>query len=574
MLEYLSIANYAIIEDLRLEPGPGFNTITGETGAGKSILLGALKLALGERASVEALRRGAARANVEAVFRNLPPTVSALLRESGLDDDGGDDCVILRREIASGGASRAFINGRTVTAAQLRGVADQLIDIHSQNEHTSLHEPLTQLRLVDRFGEHDGLLAAYRSAFDTMRAAQHRLAALDTDRDDAERRKGFLEFQIDEIRRVSPLDGEDEALDHERRRLQHAERIVEACAAACDMLYEGEQTGTPAAALVDSARRRLDEVATLDPSQGELAARAGEVRFTLEDLAARVRDYAAGVSGDPAHLAVVDERLHQLNDLKRKYGRTLADVLATLTRLEEEHRVIEFHDEELAKALRDFASAAGAALEAARNLQLKRRKTATGFEKRVMQEMRDLELPRARFVVQLTGRIDGLDAATPPTAVADALTAQGGDDIEFLVSANAGEDPKPLRRVASGGEIARIMLAVKAVLAGRDEIPTLVFDEIDVGISGEAAARVGEKLRRLAESHQVLCITHLPQVAARGHDHWLVEKRVAQGRTNATARRVTDGARVDAIAEMLSGREPDAAALGYARELLARGAAG
>lgn len=574
MLEFLSIANYAIIEDLRLEPGPGFNTITGETGAGKSILLGALKLALGERASGDTLRRGAARANVEAVFRRPPAALLALLEETGLDGDDAEDCVILRREITSAGVSRAFVNGRSATAAQLREVADLLIDIHSQNEHTTLHEPLTQLRLVDRFGEHETLLAAYRAAYDAMRAAHQRLAALDTDRDDAERRKGFLEFQIDEIRRVAPVGGEDEALDVERRRLQHAERIAEACAAVCDMLYEGEDTGNPAAALVDSARRRLEEVAALDPSQEELAARAGEVRFAVEDLAARVRDYAAGVAGDPARLAVVDERLHQLNDLKRKYGRTLADVLATLARLEEEHHRIEFHDEELAKARRDFADSAASALEAARALERKRRKTASAFEKRVMQEIRDLELPRARFVVELTSRADGLDAAVQPGAVADALGANGGDDIEFLVSTNAGEDPKPLRKVASGGEIARIMLAIKAVLAGRDEIPTLVFDEIDVGISGEAAARVGEKLRRLAESHQVLCITHLPQVAARGHDHWLVEKHVAQGRTSATATRLADDDRIHAIAEMLSGRKPDAAAIGYARELLARGAAG
>ncbi|PKO17526.1 DNA repair protein RecN [candidate division BRC1 bacterium HGW-BRC1-1] len=569
MLEYLSITNYAIIENLRLEPGVGFNTITGETGAGKSILLGALKLALGERAAAEALRRGSTRSEVEAVFRGLPEALTQRLSADGLADDSDEGCVILRREISSSGTSRAFLNGRTVPLTYLREVAEALIDIHSQNEHTSLHTVATQLNLLDRFGEHESALENYANAFHQMREAKRRLGELDTNQGDAERRKAFLLFQIEEIRTAAPVPGEDETLADDRRRLLHAERIGTACSAVVDLLYEGEQTQSPAVASVDSARKLLEEVAELDPSQTELAARAGEVRFALEDLAGQVRDYMAGIAPDPARLSEVDERLHQLHGLKRKYGDTLAAVLETLESLEAEVHGIEFHDEEMQKCREEFVSSANKALLAARELSERRRKAAAVFEKAVMTEMADLELPRAKFVVRLNSHVPEAGSESSPESIYKALDARGGDDIDFLVSTNIGEDPKPLARVASGGEVARIMLAIKTVLAERDEIPTLVFDEIDVGISGEAAARVGEKLRLLAATHQVLCITHLPQVAARGHVHWVVEKSDAAGRTTASARQLKEKERVLALAQMLSGREPDQAALRYARELMA-----
>ncbi len=569
MLEYLSITNYAIIENLRLEPGVGFNTITGETGAGKSILLGALKLALGERAAAEALRRGSTRAEVEVVFRGLPEALAQRLLADGLADDSDQGSVILRREISSTGTSRAFLNGRTVPLTYLREVADALIDIHSQNEHTSLHTVATQLNLLDRFGEHECALENYANAFHQMREAKRRLGELDTNKGDAERRKDFLLFQIEEIRTAAPVPGEDDSLSDDRRRLLHAERIGTACSAVVDMLYEGEQTQSPAVASVDSARKLLEEVAELDPSQTDLAAKAGEVRFTLEDLAGQVRDYMAGIAPSPARLSEVDDRLHLLHGLKRKYGDTLAAVLETLEKLEAELHGIEFHDEEMQKCREAFVASANKALLAARELSQRRRKAAAVFEKAVMTEMADLELPRAKFVVQLDSRIADEGSDSNPESVFKALDARGCDDIDFLVSTNIGEDPKPLARVASGGEVARIMLAIKTVLAERDEIPTLVFDEIDVGISGEAAARVGEKLRLLAATHQVLCITHLPQVAARGHVHWVVEKSDAAGRTTASARQLKEKERVHALAQMLSGREPDQAALRYARELMA-----
>ena len=569
MLEYLSITNYAIIENLRLEPGEGFNTITGETGAGKSILLGALKLALGERAAAEALRRGSSRAEVEVVFSAIPAALVKRLSEDGLGDESDNASIILRREITASGSSRAFLNGRTVPLTYMREVADTLIDIHSQNEHTSLHTAAIQLNLLDRFGEHESAWENYATAFHKMREAKRRMVEIDTDQGDAERKKAFLLFQIEEIRTVAPADGEDGFLSDERRRLMHAERIGAACASVVDLLYEGEQAESPAVASVDSARRLLEEVAELDPTQTELAAKAGEVRFALEDLAAHVRDYLSGIAPDSARLSEVDDRLHLLHGLKRKYGDTLAAVLETLVKLEAELHGIEFHDEEMQKRREEFVSSANKAFLAATELSRHRRKAAAGFEKAVMTEMGDLELPRAKFVVRLVSRITDEGPEPSPENIYKALDARGGDDIDFLVSTNAGEEPKPLAKVASGGEVARIMLAVKTVLADRDEILTLVFDEIDVGISGEAAARVGDKLRRLAASHQVLCITHLPQVAARGHVHWVVEKSDASGRTTASTRLLKEKERVHALAQMLSGREPDQAALRYARELMA-----
>ncbi|MCX7718112.1 MAG: DNA repair protein RecN [Candidatus Sumerlaeaceae bacterium] len=569
MLERLRIQDYAIIADLETSFSGGLTTITGETGAGKSILLGALKLALGERASSEVVRSGAARALVEAEFRETAAAVRHWLDEAGLTDEDEPERILFRREASASGVSRGFINGRSVTVAQMRELGEQLVAIHAQNEHTTLFVPGVQLRLLDDFGGHATELSACASAHAEFRAALAKMRALQADEADMERRKAFLMFQVEELDRARLSPGEDEALENERRRLVNAERLLAACASAADMLYEGEQTESPAAALLGAAAKGLAEVAALDNSQQALAKQAEELRFGVEDLAARIREYMAGVNTDPARLSLVEERLELIRGLKKKYGGTIAEMLATRERLAAELDQCVHRDEALATATATAQAAAEALLSAAAALRTVRLRAAKAFQQRIESEMRPLELPKASFQVALLPAAPDDDQADV-IAKAEAIAADGADTVEFLVALNPGEESRPLRRVASGGEIARIMLAVKSVLAGRDSIPTLIFDEIDIGISGEAATRVGEKLKRLAASHQVICITHLPQIAACGDQHLRVSKSVTGGRTRVHLETLSGEDRAAAIAEMITGKAANPDALRLAERLLAR----
>ncbi|MBX7247240.1 MAG: DNA repair protein RecN [Candidatus Sumerlaeaceae bacterium] len=562
MLELLRIKNYAIIDDLEVELGSGLTVITGETGAGKSIVMGALKLALGERATAESIRSGEKRAFLEAVFGNVADGVQAWLAEAGLDDPDNNANVSVRREIQAGGSSRSFINGRAATLVQVRQLGEWLVDIHSQNEHTTLFESATQLRLLDSFGGHAKELNAYKQAFEKFRVASASYVSLTQNQGDSERRRSFLDFQIKEIDAAKLSPGEEEPLETERRRLMNAERLGKACAAAADLIYEGEQTESPAGGLIAAAAKLLAEVASLDPSQQGLVTQAEELRFATEDLAARVRDYAEKVAADPQRLVEVEERLQTIRDLKRKYGGSIDEVLATLGRLTAELYTIENHGAALKAAEAAVSEAQAGMLKTARALSAVRQASASKFQKLVEKEMRELELPKAVFQ---TGLIGGVPDSP---AFKDSCGVTGADEIDFLIGLNPGEPARPLRKVASGGEISRIMLAIKSILADRDETPTLIFDEIDVGISGEAAARVGEKLRRLGRSHQVLCITHLPQIAAGGNQHLVVSKKTEKGRVRVTVSTLGQKERSEALAQMLSGREINAESRKFAEKLL------
>lgn len=576
MLELLRISNYAIIDQLELEVGSGLTAVTGETGAGKSILLGALRLVLGERATVEAIRTGAERATIEAVFRVPGDDLRRWLDQAGFSDGDGDEQVLVRRELLSSGSSRNYVNNRGATLAQLKEMGEWLVDLHGQNDHTALLSPVNQLRVLDSFGDYAREMVTYREAYRAYRESAARLAALAADQGDAERRRSFLEFQIEEINRAALRPGEDEALETERRRLQNAERLRNTCSTICDLLYEGESTETPASSMVASAAKALGELAQLDPTQQHLSTEADAVRFALEDLCEKVRDYAATVQLDPERLVEVDDRLQTIKALKRKYGSTIEEILATEEALAAELNTIVNHDEEKSRAQEEYCRCRDAAVTAARVLSRRRHTAASQFEKKVQQQMRDLELPSAVLQVRLVDQLqempqsDALIANGSSDPALETLTAQGADTIDFLASLNAGEDLKPMRKVASGGEISRIMLAIKSVLAGKDEVPTLIFDEIDVGISGKAAAKVGEKLNALAQSHQVLCITHLPQIAARGDRHLVVEKQAKEGRTCAAVREVQGEERTAALARMLSGSDADDNSLRYAEKLLER----
>jgi DNA repair protein RecN (Recombination protein N) len=449
-----------------------------------------------------------------------------------------------------------------------------LVDMHGQNDHTRLHSPAVQLQVLDSYGDYPKELDDYRTAWRGWRLARDRYDGLCTDQGDAQRRRDFLQFQVDEITQAELKPGEDGDLDQERRRLVNAERLGEICASVCDVLYEGEQIESPAGAQVSVAARLLHELAQLDPGQEALAGEAESIRFALEDLSERVRDYADQVVGDPQRLDVVENRLELLRSLKRKYGTTLEEVIATGGKLSAELSDIVNHDSALEEAKTRLMDAEKKTATAGKKLSAARAKAAKAFEKQVQENMRELELPKAVLQIALdggssegTGRAKGENAEEVGSL---SFGQTGLDTCEFLVSLNAGEAPKPMRKVASGGEISRIMLAIKSVLADRDHVPTLIFDEIDTGISGQAAARVGEKLEQLAKSHQVMCITHLPQVAARGAMHLVVEKATVNNRTVTAIKEAKGEERTLALARMLSGAEVDDTTRKFAEKLLIR----
>jgi len=567
MLEALRITNYAIIDKLDVEFSPQLTVITGETGAGKSVILGAFRILLGERATYDLVRRGTNRAEIEGLFKIESGAAAIWLQESGFVSDEPDDAntLVLRRDILAEGSSRNFINGRSATVAQLKELGALLVDMHGQNDHTRLHSPAVQLQVLDSFGDYSKELQGYRSAYGEWRQARDRFDLLSTDQGDAQRRRDFLQFQVDEITQAELISGEDVELDQERRRLSSAERLREICSEVCDLLYDGDRNENPAAMQVSMAGRLFQEMAKLDPSQESIAAEAESVRFALEDLAEKVRDYADKVIGDPQRLDEVENRLELLRSLKRKYGVTLDEVIETGQKLAGELDDIVNHDSALEQSATQLAAAEQQATVAGKKLTEARAKAARKFEKQVQENMRELELPKAVLQIQLESQ-----QMETTTGARPVFSVTGLDSCDFMVSLNAGEVPKPMRKVASGGEISRIMLAIKSVLAHRDQIPTLVFDEIDTGISGQAAARVGEKLEQLATSHQIFCITHLPQVAARGNAHLVVEKSTVGNRTVTGIRKVSGEARTLALAKMLSGAEIDETSKRFAEKLLIR----
>lgn len=550
MLIELRIQNYAVIDRLAVRLEPGLNVLTGETGAGKSIIVGALSLLMGERASAEYVRTGADRAIVEGVFDVAGrDDVLALLESQGLEAEEG--LLILRREVAAEGRNRAWVNGSAVTASLLGELGGRLIDLHGQHEHQTLLRADEQRAILDAYAGATELAKELREAHARLVKARQALEDFDRRRREIEQRADFLRFQVEEIEKANLKPGEEEQLEEEGNRLEHAEDLARLSGRLHEALYAAEDSVT---STLGELRRVLEQLVRIDPSQQDAVELLEAAYYNVEELGRRMGEYAAQIEHDPVRLDEIRRRQDLIFRLKTKYGPTLADVIETGRRAREELDLIDSGGLERRELEKAEAAAREKVESLAARLSAVRREAATRLAAEVGAILPELGFSDGRFAVALNPLPE--------------ISADGAESIEFRVSLNVGFEPRPLARVASGGELSRIMLALKTILARLDRVPSLVFDEIDTGIGGRIGHKIGEKLRQVAEHHQVFVITHLAQIACRADHHLRVEKTERDGMT-ATSVTVLEGEeRVRELARMLGGDPESEKSLDHARELL------
>ncbi len=550
MLAELRLENYAVIDNVAIEFAPGLNLLTGETGAGKSILIDALGLLLGEKASSDVIRTGAERAVVAAVFESdgaAARSIEGILETNGLDAENGS--LILRREIAPGGKGRVFINNQPATVAVLRQIAPHLAVIHAQNESIVHFDAAARQDLLDAYAGVE--VKDVSAAFAHWKQIRGRIAELEQDEQDRMRILDLWNFQCREIEEARLRAGEDEQLEAEKRVLANAEKIYGAAINAFDLLYEGNASTSSS---LRAAQKHLEELARYEPKFQEALAALDSARISVEDVGATLRDYAGGIQASPERLAEIEERLALLDRLKRKYGPTLDQAIAFGEDIRRRLLEMENKDQVLLELRALLAVAGGEYRKAARGVSRKRVEAGRKLEKLVEAEINDLAM-RASFRI-----------AVEEDEVEEHCTSSGINQVVYLISTNTGETLRPLEQIASGGELSRVMLALKACVeagtntAGNPTVKkksaaqrTLVFDEIDTGIGGRAAEAVGKKLKALSKGNQVLCVTHLPQIATFADHHYLIEKREAAGRAKTTVRQITGEERTEEVARMLSG---------------------
>ncbi len=580
MLAEIHIRNFAIIEELSLRFDEGLNVLTGETGAGKSIIIDAVSLLLGGRASTDWIRAGAERAEIEGhfVLGARAQAIQPILEAEGLE--GEDDLLILAREVRRNGRNICRVNGRAVSLSLLSEIGQWLVDIHGQGEHLSLLRVREHVNLLDRYAGLEAERAEMARLVQALRQVRAELTDLRQDERELARRIDLLSYQVEEITEARLEPGEEEELEAERLRLANAEQLMQLAIEVTQVLEEGSEEQLSAVDLLGQAVQALTRLARIDPTMAEIRQQVEELSYQLSDLARDVRHYQDGIEFNPARLAQVEERLELIYNLKRKYGDSIEEILAFAERAQAELENITHAEERIAELEAEEERLLHEIGELGRRLSEARRAAGERLARAVEQELADLRMEHARFGVDIRWQDDPEGAYVGDRRVA--FDATGLDRVEFLISANPGEPLRPLARVASGGETARLMLALKAVLSRADETPTLIFDEIDVGIGGRVGAIVGRKLWGLTapdarghRAHQVLCVTHLPQLAAYGDAHFHVLKTVEGERTLTHVRRLTGEARVQELAAMLgaptaSGQESAAAMLAEAESTKVR----
>ncbi len=538
MLTTLRIKNLALVSDLTLELQPGCNVITGETGAGKSIILGALNLVLGERADRTLIRSGEESCSVEAVFdvRKLRTSLKSFLEENGLEPCE-ENQLVLKRTFTSAGANRQFINGSPTTLATLAVLGESLVDMHGPHDHQSLLHPGKQLAILDAFGRLEPLREEFGGLIRRRAALLAEKSALIVDEKTYAQQLDLLRFQVQEISTARLQEGEDAEVEVEFFRASNAAKLLQLSQTALEALSESESSLLTQSGVVG---RVLAELQRVDASAASLVAAHAQVSESLRELQSAVSHYADKVDVDPARLAELEERLNLLQTLKRKYGATIAAVIAFGDEAKQKLQSLESRDAELARLNAALEKLNSEILSAGKKLSGARKKVIPLLAKAVGRQLGDLGFKQSRFDVVISNVVEG--------------SASGMDEIEFQFAPNPGEPAKALRAIASSGEMARVMLALKTVLAAEDEIPVLVFDEVDANVGGETANAVGDKMKQIAAKRQVFCITHLPQVAAPADAHYVVTKQVTNGRTISEIKLLDKQSRVTELARMLGGQ--------------------
>lgn len=548
LLSLLRIKNLALVEDLEWQLAPAFTAITGETGAGKSIIIGALQLLLGERADKSLIRTGAEQCTVEAVFEGNVRPLNALLENAGVETADGE--LLLKRSFSTAGTNRQFINGSPATLAVLKNLGDNLVDLHGPHDHQSLLSPEKQLGLLDGFADAHDALGDFQQQYRRWQSLRSEHESLNTAEMAREHELDLLRHQVNEITSANLHPEEEEEISSRYKLAANSKRLIELASAVATRLAEADDA---IVSQLGETQRLLRELEKIDPQIEAFASAHAASVTELSEIARSLAAYAQRLDLDPAQLAALEERVSLFESLKRKYGGTIADVIAFGDRAAERMRKIEGRDAELERLAAEIAAAQTQLRKAGDALHKMRAKAAPKLAESIRRNLRDLGFRQAEFEPRLTRT--------------DEPRANGYDSVELLFSANPGEPLKPLRHVASSGEISRLMLAIKSSLAAQDAIPLLVFDEIDANVGGEVANAVGTKIRALAAKHQVLCITHLPQVAAAANNHFLVTKEVERGRTYSRLVEVKGKARREEIARMLGGQTESA--LRHADALLA-----
>ncbi|MBQ2687530.1 MAG: DNA repair protein RecN [Clostridia bacterium] len=550
MLSELYIENIAVIEKSNINFSQGLNALTGETGAGKSIVIDSIGAVLGFRTSRELIRTGAEKAVVTALFTDISERVKESLAELGVDCDGE---LLISRELTLSGKNNCRINGKVATVSMLKDLGKLLINIHGQHESYELMSPDLHIRYIDALGNLEGLLNEYQEVFGEFKSLENRLKKRLSDEQERSRRIDILRFQIEELQNADIVSGEKEELLAKRTALSNVERIKEGLLGAIYKLGGDLNEGSNALCLLDDASSDLSAAARYHQSAEALSERLSNLNYELKDIYSECEDIISDLDSDPQLLDEIENRLDLLNSLSKKYGSTEDEMLSYLAEAEAELESLLNFEEHFENLKISCEKAYNNALNLAKSLSEKRRKTAELFCKSVSEQMRFLDMPNAVLAVE-----------QKPCE----LYELGADTIEFLISANVGEPPKPVAKIASGGELSRMMLAIKTVLSQADPTDTLIFDEVDSGVSGSAAERIGMKLKDVSKSSQVLCVTHLPQIAAQAENHYKITKRISDGRTFTSVDLLDENGRVEELARIMGGVTVADSARDYARELI------
>jgi DNA repair protein RecN (Recombination protein N) len=565
MLKSLEVKDYALIDHINVEFGKGLNIITGETGAGKSILIDAMSLLLGERASTEVLRKGAQKSFVEGIFNvEMNKKVKSLLEENEIEFQPE---LIIRREISLKGSNRCFVNDSPVSLNIVKDLGELLVDLHGQHEHQSLLRTETHIEFLDEFANNHKLLEDYKIVYKELNIKQNELRELKSKEESLKEKKEIYSFQIKEIDNINPLTDEDESISNELNILENSEKLLELTDDVYNKLYDGEPSVID---LLGETKHKLNQLASIDKSFLESEVECDSALAVVRELANSLHNYKSRIDVDPKEIDGKRERLGSINLLKKKYGGSIHKIIEHREKIGKEFELADNFSDAINKLEKEITASRKSAGESADKLSLVRKKYAVKVELEVKKVLAQLGIPDAIFKVNIIqNEVDKEDNHSVIVKSKNYNCSDTGiDEVEFYISTNAGEDVKPLTRVASGGEVSRIMLSLKTILAKSDKLPLLIFDEIDTGVSGRIAQKVGSALKDLASFHQIISITHLPQIAGMADNHFAVEKKQVDNRAVSSIKKLSDVDRINEVAKLISGEELSKASIESAKQLI------